>query len=84
MEKILVAGATGYLGRYLVKAFKEKGYYVRALVRNEKKLEDIKEYIDDIFIGEVTNKESIKGVHWAGSFICRDNQTKRWLYIYGC
>ncbi len=26
MKKVLVAGASGYLGRYAVKEFKERGY----------------------------------------------------------
>ncbi|WP_010174639.1 NmrA family NAD(P)-binding protein [Bacillus coahuilensis] len=37
MEKVLVAGATGYLGRYLVQALKQNGYHVTALVRNKEK-----------------------------------------------
>lgn len=31
--RVLVAGATGYLGRYVIQAFKERGYWVRALSR---------------------------------------------------
>ncbi|NTV17680.1 MAG: NmrA family NAD(P)-binding protein, partial [Chlorobiaceae bacterium] len=37
-QKVLVAGASGYLGRYVVKEFAERGYTVRALVRNTEKL----------------------------------------------
>lgn len=48
MKNILVAGATGYLGRYLVRGLKEQGYRTHALARNPKKLEDIKEYIDEV------------------------------------
>ncbi|RUM58176.1 MAG: SDR family NAD(P)-dependent oxidoreductase, partial [Persephonella sp.] len=28
MKRVLVAGATGYLGKFMVKKFKESGYYV--------------------------------------------------------
>ncbi len=42
MKKVLVAGATGYLGRYIVNELKKQGYVVHALARNPKKLEDIK------------------------------------------
>lgn len=28
-KKVLVAGATGYLGQYLVKELKTRGYWVR-------------------------------------------------------
>jgi len=33
MKKVLVAGATGYLGRFVVQEFKKRGYWVRALAR---------------------------------------------------
>jgi len=29
MKRVLVAGATGYLGQYLVKELKKKNYWVR-------------------------------------------------------
>jgi uncharacterized protein YbjT (DUF2867 family) len=61
-KKILIAGATGYLGQYLVKESKKQGYWVRALSRDSKKLAHLEEYIDDLFIGEVTNPESLKGL----------------------
>ena len=31
---LVVAGATGYLGKYAVQAFKRRGYWVRALTRS--------------------------------------------------
>ena len=34
-EKILVTGATGFLGKYLIKQLVSDGYEVRALGRNE-------------------------------------------------
>ena len=40
MKKVLVAGATGYLGKYVVREFKQQGFWVRALVRNKKKLKE--------------------------------------------
>ena len=65
MKKVLVAGATGYLGKYIVKEFKKQGFWVRALARNSSKLRDIKDHIDDIFVGEVTIPASLK-------MICQD------------
>lgn len=72
MRRVLIAGATGYLGSYVTREFKERGYWVRALVRKKslKKLEEIgaflqpaiKEYIDDIFIGEVTDIQTLHGL----------------------
>ena len=62
MKKVLVAGATGYLGRYLVQELKKQGYWVRALARNTKKLDDLKNNIDDIFEAEVTKPETLTGI----------------------
>jgi uncharacterized protein YbjT (DUF2867 family) len=62
MKRILIAGATGYLGRYLVKVFSEHGYQVRALARDPKKLDELRNHIDEIFEGEVTKPETLEGV----------------------
>lgn len=35
MEKVLVAGATGYLGRFVTKEFKRRGFWVRILAREK-------------------------------------------------
>jgi len=64
-KRILIAGATGYLGQFLIKESKKQGCWVRALTRNPNKLSHLNEYIDDLFIGEVTKPESLAG-------ICRD------------
>ncbi|MFC2069493.1 SDR family oxidoreductase [Chloroflexota bacterium] len=70
MERVLVAGTTGYLGRYVVREFKKRGYWVRALVRNPKKLEQIGTFlqpavidkVNEVFVGEVTKPETLKGL----------------------
>jgi len=62
MKRVLVAGATGYLGRFAVQEFKKQGYWVRALARTPEKLETLKEFIDDQFTGEVTDKTSLEGI----------------------
>ena len=62
MKRVLVAGATGYLGRYVVKEFKKQGFWVRALARNATKLEKINEYIDKKFTGEITDPNSLSGI----------------------
>ncbi|MFC1861539.1 SDR family oxidoreductase [Chloroflexota bacterium] len=70
MQKVLVAGATGYLGRFVTRELKRRGYWVRALARNLKKLEQAGPFlqppvvneIDDLFIGEVTKPETLKGL----------------------
>lgn len=70
MRKVLIAGATGYLGRFVTREFKSQGYWVRVLARNLNKLEHpgpflepaVKDFVDDIFIGEVTRPETLKGL----------------------
>ena len=62
MKKVLVAGATGYLGHYLVKELKNQNYWIRTLARNVKKLDDLKEHIDEVFEAEVTKPESLNGI----------------------
>jgi uncharacterized protein YbjT (DUF2867 family) len=70
MKRVLVAGATGYLGKYVVQELKRQGYWVRALTRNEKKLAEVGPFgepavmddIDDVFVGEVTNPDTLTGL----------------------
>ncbi len=61
MKKVLVAGATGYLGQYLVQELKNRGFWVRVLIRKEAQ-KDVFKSVDDFFIGEITRPESIQGV----------------------
>ena len=62
MKRVLIAGATGYLGRYAVQEFKKQGFWVRALARTPEKLEILQEYIDEPFVGEVTVINSLSGI----------------------
>lgn len=59
MKKVLVAGATGYLGRYVIKELKKKGYSVRALTRDKNQLVDLNIYVDEVFEAEVTKPETL-------------------------
>ena len=58
MQKVLVAGATGYLGRHLVSELKQKGYWVRALVRSAKQQIQVSA-TDEIFVGQITKPETL-------------------------
>jgi uncharacterized protein YbjT (DUF2867 family) len=60
-EKILLAGATGYLGRYLARELKSKGYWVRILIRDEKQKQLFKE-IDDYYVGQITDPSTLINV----------------------
>ena len=62
MKSVLIAGATGYLGRYLVKVFGEHGYQVRALARDPQELDDLRNHIDEMFEGEVTKPQTLEGI----------------------
>jgi len=70
MKTVLIAGATGYLGRYTIHAFKQAGYRVRVLARSEKKLAlpgaglapAVANCIDEVHIGDVTQPETLNGV----------------------
>ena len=65
MKKVLVAGATGYLGRFVAQAYKDAGYWVRILVRSREKAADLVEKVDEVFVGQATDPNTLKGV-------CRD------------
>lgn len=71
VKRVLVAGATGYLGKFVVPAFKEKGYFVRVLSRSEERLYESgpftapalsKADFDEVFVGEITQPETLAGM----------------------
>src|SRR5699024_1212087 len=70
MKRVLVAGATGYLGRYVVKALKRQGYYIKVLVRQPDKLNQpgdflepaIGDDVDEVVIGDITKPDTIKHI----------------------
>lgn len=62
MKKVLLAGATGYLGRYLIKALNTQGHQVRALARTPERLDDLKDYINEFFKAEITQPDTLKGI----------------------
>lgn len=83
-KKVLVAGATGYLGQYLVKELKKRGFWVRVLIRNEAQ-KDKFESVDDFYIGQVTEPESINGItkdiDWVSSSIGITRQKDGMTYM---
>jgi uncharacterized protein YbjT (DUF2867 family) len=62
MQRVLVAGATGYLGGFVVRELANRGSAVRALVRSEAGAESIRGIADEIVEGEVTKPETIAGL----------------------
>ncbi|MFS0723071.1 SDR family oxidoreductase [Paenibacillus sp. 1P07SE] len=70
MKTVLIAGASGYLGRYVVQEFKRQGFRVRVVVRRPEALQQegpflapaIADLADEIFVGELTRPESLRGL----------------------
>ena len=68
--KVLIAGSTGYLGHFVVREFKRRGYWIRALARNPERLAEpgpflapaVRDQIDDLFVGQVTRPETLAGL----------------------
>lgn len=59
---ILVTGATGFVGSHLVKGLVKAGHKVRALVRGGDHSERIKGKDVELFMGDVTEPESLDGM----------------------
>lgn len=71
LKRVLIAGSTGYLGKFAVIAFKQAGYEVRVLTRSKKRLKKpgpftapalTKKDYDEVFVGELTKPETLKGM----------------------
>jgi uncharacterized protein YbjT (DUF2867 family) len=62
MKRILVAGATGYLGGFVAQEFKARGHFVRALARSPNKLDYLRDSLDEIVQGEVTRPDTLEQV----------------------
>ena len=70
-KRVVVAGATGYLGKYAVQAFKQRGYFVRVLTRSAERVAETgpftapaltPEDYDELFVGEISKPETLKGL----------------------
>jgi len=62
VKKVLIAGSTGYLGKFLLQECIQRGYWVRALARSIDKLDDVRDCVDDVFVGEATNPDTLQGL----------------------
>jgi NADH dehydrogenase len=56
-----IAGGTGFIGSHLIRALAEGGYSTRCLARNPEKAEICKKIGHETVIGDITNRESLKG-----------------------
>ena len=70
MKKVLVAGASGYIGRYAAQAFKQRGWFVRAFVQDSEKLKRSGPFgepaldglADEIVTGDATKPDTLHDI----------------------
>ena len=60
--KVLVVGASGYIGSHIVTHLRQAGYAVRALVRDPGQLADERARGVELFVGQVTQPETLAGL----------------------
>lgn len=60
MNRILLAGATGYLGIHIARELLTRGYYVRALARTPEKLKRNNIQATEVLQAEITQPDSIR------------------------
>ncbi len=61
MKNVLVAGASGNLGKYVVTALKERGFCVTALTRKKNRLQEIEPYYERAFVADATDANALRG-----------------------
>jgi uncharacterized protein YbjT (DUF2867 family) len=61
MKKILLAGATGHLGKYIFRELKQQRYEVRALARNLKRAQSLFPDPEELVLADATHPESLLG-----------------------
>ncbi|MEQ8367664.1 MAG: SDR family oxidoreductase [Roseicyclus sp.] len=60
MQTVFIAGATGYLGRYLCSEYRRRGWRVTALVRDAERAQDLD--ADTLIEAEATRPQTLAGV----------------------
>lgn len=59
--RVLVAGATGYIGGSVARMLRANGFWVRGLSRDAVRLKAPAD-VDDVFVGQVTDASTIEGL----------------------
>ncbi len=87
MMKVLLAGGTGYLGSYILSELLNRGFYTKAIVRNENKLSSLLQDNSKLEIvkAELTQPDSIKncckGVDIVISTVGRTKQKGKFTHL---
>lgn len=78
MERVLVTGATGFIGTHLARALLDEGWSVRASVRDRSRIAELPQAIDRVLVGDLERAvwdSAVKGiacvVHLAGKVHCK-------------
>lgn len=61
MKTVVVAGATGYLGQYLVSEYRRRGWRVRAIVRDAAKARASGLLAQELVEAEATRRDTLRG-----------------------
>ncbi|WP_299986382.1 SDR family oxidoreductase [uncultured Pontibacter sp.] len=61
MKKVLLAGATGHLGRHIFRELKQHGFAVRVLARNLKKAQSLFPDPEELVLADATKPFSLEG-----------------------
>lgn len=61
MKKVLLAGATGHLGRHIFRVLKQQGYEVRVLARNLKKAQSLFPDPEELVLADATRPLELEG-----------------------
>jgi nucleoside-diphosphate-sugar epimerase len=60
--KILITGATGFIGRHLVKTLSEEGHSIRCLVRKSSNIDFLKVFGCEFFYGDLYQAGTLQGI----------------------
>ena len=60
MTRVLVAGATGYLGGFVARELKSRGHFLRAMGRSSERLAPLKESLDEAVEARVTQPRTLE------------------------
>lgn len=61
-HRLLITGATGFIGRHLVREASDRGHEIHALVRETSNRAPIEAYVDRFIVGDLAEPETLAGI----------------------